>query len=448
MFDIGFFASIYHQIKNPNRIKYYNLLRKRDRLSLEELKIIQLSRLKLLVKHCYNNIPYYRELFRKNDIRPEDIKSLKDYSRIPVLTKDNIREHFNELINPALSKSEIIYDSTSGSTGIPLKLVRSVDDQDYGFALRYRSNAWCGWNYTDKSVWFVSDTRHISDVEQVKGRFRYWLMNRLVLNTRNITRNQMESWVKQIKQFKPEQVYGYSSLLAEFAHFVLEKGYTFKGIKGVFSTSEVLINRKLISEAFNAPVYDQYGASEIPCIAHECKDGNMHLNIDEVVVEFEDTIYDSDIKKMVCTPLYLYGMPLLRYDILDCAIPVKKSCTCGLSYPIIELKVGRLSDNLLSSSGKLVSGITLSWYITEATKGLYQYEIIQEDFYNFRVRLVTSDAYKTQNEQSIRELLSEMLSMQDIRIKFEYPERILPGKNGKYRPITSKVVNVLSEEKI
>lgn len=435
---------IYNKLKGFKRVEYYNLLKKRDSFSIEELNLIQIKRLKKLLKHCYQNVPYYKNLFDKLNIHPEDIKNLSDYSRyIPELTKQDITQNFNDLTDKNIPLDKLCYDSTSGSTGIPFKMLRSKNDQEYGFALRYRSNAWCGWKYYNKSVWFVSDTRHITELYRLKGRISLWIKRRLLINTKKITTENMFKWVKQIEKFKPEHVYGYSSLLAEFSQFIIENNIKITGIKGVYSTAEVLRNREIISKAFNAPVYDQYGASEVPCIAHECKHGNMHINTDEVLIEFVDINKESEIKKIICTPLYLYGMPFLRYELGDTAVPSNKKCYCGLSYPVMELKVGRTSDNIVSPTGKMVSGITLGWYITEATTGIKQFQLIQENLSTFTFRLVTDDKNfdNDKNIINIMDLFYEMLETKDIKIKFDYTDKIFPEKNGKYRPIVSKCLS-------
>ncbi|OGI17351.1 MAG: hypothetical protein A2287_10990 [Candidatus Melainabacteria bacterium RIFOXYA12_FULL_32_12] len=438
----NFIIPAYFSSKGLNRYKHYYELEKRDFLTLKELEDIQWSRLKSIIDHCYRNIPYYTNLFNQLNIIPSDINSLAMYSSlIPELKKQDIRENFDKLIDPRLPKNKICSDSTSGSTGIPLQLARSVEDQEFGFSLRYRSNAWCGWNFYDKSVWFVSDTRHITEISKLKGKIGLWIKRRLLIDTKNCTKTNMYKWVDQIKSFKPKQVYGYSSLLAEFSQFLLENNIKIEGIEGVYSTAEVLKDRKIMSQAFNAPVYDQYGASEVPCIAHECKKGNMHINIDEVLIEFADIDSNSDIKKIICTPLYIYGMPLLRYEIGDTAIPALKQCDCGLPYPVMELKVGRASDNILSPTGKIVSGITFGWYLTDATNGIRRFQLIQENISDFIISIEAESDLNEKNEKTIRELMHEMLNTMDINVKFEYPEKILPGNNGKYRPIISKVAN-------
>ncbi|OGI17352.1 MAG: hypothetical protein A2287_10995 [Candidatus Melainabacteria bacterium RIFOXYA12_FULL_32_12] len=437
----NFIMSWFYKYKKQNRLKYYQELRKRDLLTFEELIDIQTKGLKKLLDHCYTNIPYYRNLFNELDIHPEDIKDLKDYSKIPELRKQNIRDDFSRLIDPRLSKSKICYSATGGSTGIPLKIYKSTEDQERGFALRYRSNAWCGWETWNKSLWIVSDLKRLGELDNPKRRLGLWFKRRLLLDTKNYTNENMYKWIEQIKIFKPRYVYGYSTLLTEFSEFLVKNNISIEGIEGVFSTAEPLIARETMSKAFNAPVYDQYGSSEVPCIAHECKRGNMHINIDEILLEFVDTKGCPELKKIVCTPLYIYGMPLLRYNLGDCAIPSLKKCDCGLPYPVMELKVGRLADNFLSPIGKLVATCNLGWHITHITQDIKQYQIIQQDLSDFVVKLVSSEEVREANESSLRTLLYGLLGTTQVNIRFEYLDEILPGSNGKYRATISKVVD-------
>lgn len=444
----NFILPMFYTWKGLNRLNYYNDLKRRDHLQLESLLDIQNRKLGKLINHCYENIPYYKNMFNRLDIHPKDIKTLEDYARIPELKKQNIRDNFGEIIDPRLPKDQIVYSATGGSTGIPLKIYKSVEDQEYGFALRYRSNAWCGWEIGHKSLWVVSDLKRLTELTSLKKKLGLVLKRRLLLDSRNYTRQNMYGWVNQVNMFKPAQVYGYSTLLTEFSQFIADNNLHIEGIKGVFSTAEPLKARELISKAFNAPVYDQYGSSEIPCIAHECKKGNMHINIDEVLVEFIDIEGSNGLKRLVCTPLYIYGMPLLRYDIGDCAKPSFEQCDCGLPYPVMKLEIGRISDNFLSPSGKLVATCNIGWHIAHVTRNVKQFQVIQESTSEFLIRLVSDEENKKYNEQNLIELIYGLLGSANINIKFEYYNEILPEKNGKYRATVSKVVENFSRQTI
>lgn len=433
---------VFHNYKKQTRLKYYNLLKIRNSYSREELLELQWKKLKILINHCYKNIPYYMELFKEIELHPDDIKDYEDYEKIPLLKKQNIRDDYKKLINPKLSDKEICCCTTGGSTGIPVKIYKSIEDREYGFAVRYRSNAWCGWEYGDKSAWIVSDVRRLDELKSIKGKMSSFVDRKLVLDTRNTNKESMAMWAKQIKKFKPECIYAYATILTKFSKFLIDNKIQISGVKGVFSTAELLRERELISNAFSAPVYDQYGASEIPCIAHECPFGNMHVNIDEVLVEYLDIEKGSKIKKIVCTPLYVYGMPLLRYELGDCVIPVERECDCNLPFPAIKIKASRISDNLLSPNGILVPTINFGMHVANMAKDIKQIQLIQENLTEYSIKIVSEEEVRAENEKIVSEIIHKMLNSNtnEIKIKFEYRQNIPNCESGKFRPVISKVI--------
>ncbi len=441
------FIPFYHYIyRNNSRVKAYKKLIRRDLLSYDDLLFIQWKKLKKLINYCYKTIPYYQKLFNSLDLHPLDIKTLKDYRSIPEFNKLSIVENKNELINPELAQKNLIINYTTGSMGIPAKIYRSLDDQENICALRARSNSWCGWNLWDKTFCLLTDQRYIKQADSLTGEFSVFLNRKNIADTKNVCPERMFSWVKQIRKFKPNYLYGYSSLLEEFSVFLTNENINIEGLKGIFSTVEPLIQRELISNAFKAPVYDEYGCSEVPCIAHECQKGSMHINIDEVLVEFEEAEGDFEAKKLICTPLYLYGMPILRYNTEDTALIKTESdyCDCGLAYPAIKLRVSKGNDNLISSNGKLVSGVVIASYIPAVTSGIKQFQIVQKDLLSIKVKISNYEGPVEENERNIRKLLYELMDTSSIKVNFEYYEEIPPDINGNLRPVISNIESNLS----
>ena len=110
----------------PYKVKYGAVYRKNLRFlnesqwySLEELRNYQFRQLKKLLLHANANVPYYRELFRKEKIDVEKFSKLEDIRKIPILTKEIIREN-RDLLVSKLHKDKLQYVTTSGSTGTPL----------------------------------------------------------------------------------------------------------------------------------------------------------------------------------------------------------------------------------------------------------------------------------------------------------------------------------------
>ncbi|HEY9132085.1 MAG TPA: phenylacetate--CoA ligase family protein, partial [Dyella sp.] len=112
-------------------------------LAPEQIRTLQWVRLKRLLDHCYREVPYYRRRWQELGIVPEDIRSLDDYSRLPVLTKADIREHFDEL--KAVSwRDGLLYKATGGSTGEPLRFGYTRESNDRRVAVMWRGYAWAG----------------------------------------------------------------------------------------------------------------------------------------------------------------------------------------------------------------------------------------------------------------------------------------------------------------
>jgi phenylacetate-CoA ligase len=87
--------------------------------SREELEAWQLARIQRLVKHACENVPYYRDLYKRLDIHLSDIKSLKDFRALPFLTREDVNNHLDRLVSPDL-RNKALPDSTGGSTGQPM----------------------------------------------------------------------------------------------------------------------------------------------------------------------------------------------------------------------------------------------------------------------------------------------------------------------------------------
>jgi phenylacetate-CoA ligase len=432
---------IFYKIKGYKRLEYYFELEKRNQSSYQELKELQWIKLKNLLNYCYNNIPYYKFLFDSNNIHPHDIKNEGDFKKIPILTRDIIINNYEGLFDPNIDKNLFWYDKTSGSTGHALKYARTNDEREYAFSLRYRANAWAGWNYYERSAWIVTDARRITQINSLKGKISLLLSGRLLLNTKNITRDKMFEWAEQIKSFKPKVIYGYSSILAEFAEFLIDNNIKLNGIKAVISTAEPLNKRETISKAFNAKVFDQYGASELPCISHECTCGALHLNFDEMFVEFEQISSTSDMQKIIITPLFIKSFPLLRYELGDAAVPIEQKCKCNLPYPVIELKAGRISDNLVTKDGRLLSGVTTGWYVNYITENIRQFQIIQLDYENIQINAVSeANCITNEDEKAIIDYFRKIFQDENLNIKINYVNKITPGTNGKIRTVISKIL--------
>ena len=133
-------------------MKNQRFLEKSQWWSREDLERLQNNKLQNLIKFAYDKVPYYNRVMRKSNIKPDDIKSRKDLTKIPVLTKDIVRNNFKDLFSNNANMRDLFLVETSGSTGTPFKMYKDKNTKSWANAARLRGKTWCGWEVGEKSV--------------------------------------------------------------------------------------------------------------------------------------------------------------------------------------------------------------------------------------------------------------------------------------------------------
>ena len=133
------------------------------RINKEKLAKHQLRKLKQVIKYCFDNVPYYNRLFKENNIRPEDVSSLNILNKLPITSKNDVRENADDLISKQYDKSGLIRYSTSGSTGMPLPVYVDRKEDDYRKAKHLRSNIVVGQRPWDRYV-CITTPSHFGEI--------------------------------------------------------------------------------------------------------------------------------------------------------------------------------------------------------------------------------------------------------------------------------------------
>jgi len=100
----------------------------------QELQRLQFKRLKALLIHAYENVPYYHEAFKEANFRPDDLKCLEDLHKIPILKKSAVRDKLEKLMANDISRKELVCRFTNGTTAAPVKFYRGKKDVSWGIA--------------------------------------------------------------------------------------------------------------------------------------------------------------------------------------------------------------------------------------------------------------------------------------------------------------------------
>lgn len=438
-------------------VRYLRKLEKSQWYSPQEIERIQLKKLRALVKHAYDNVPFYHEKFRERGLKPEDISNLRDLRKLPIIKKDDLKANFpNRVIARDHNIKDLLRASTSGSTGKPF--TRYMDRRAAWFAraARRRFESWYGLYPGIRYVTLRSrapSTRErliFSYSPSIRGRLTDIMKRRLLLVTWKITRKTLREFSILLRQYKPKVLRGNVSLLFTLAS--LFKKYDISDIRptAVVAYGETLFDfqRRLIESVFDCRVFDYYGSAEFDPIAEECEEhSGLHIDAEDRIVEFirgEENVSFGEEGEITITDLNNYAMPFIRYNIEDMGIPTGERCACGRGLPLIRELKGRLCDLIVTKDGGLVPGLFFNLpapYIFRNYEWIQQYQIIQPSREKLLIRIVKFAEPKNEDLKYLINGVRKYLG--DIEVETEFVDSIPTAPSGKHRFIISKVAHEL-----
>jgi phenylacetate-CoA ligase len=403
----------------------------------------QLAALQDVVRHAWNHVPYYHERCRPLALSPTDVRTLDDLHDFPILTKADIREHFDSLQSTRHREPKLFRKTTSGSTGVPLTVCVDADSMAWKRACTIRSDQWSGWTLGERVA------RLWGHGAAERGGLKARIMRRLAyresyLNTLGIDHKRLKVFADHLRRNSPGLLFGHAHSLYLFAAYV--RKYCPGAIQpnGIVSAAMTLHDwqRGVIEDAFGQPVTNRYGCEEVSLIACECEEHNgLHLNADGVYCEVvPDNRLDAgpNAGRLLVTDLTNRAMPLIRYQVGDVVVSSDRVCPCGRGLPLIERVVGREADYVLTPAGTLISGISLTDHFATEIRGAAQVQLVQEKLTHLKLRLVPSDGFGPESHKQIEKLVRTTFGP-DMRHEVELVDTIPPEPSGKYRFCVSPV---------
>lgn len=319
----------------------------------EELKKIQLERLKATVKLCYEKVPIYKKRMDEKGVKPEDIKELKDMAKLPFTYKTDLRDEFPYGLFAADKKDIVRIHGSSGTTGKPIVSGYTENDIEIWTEIVARSLAAAGCAEEDIVQVAYGYGLFTGGLGAHQGATRRGAMT-IPMSSGNTQRQLM--MMKEMGSTLLCCTPSYATYLGES---VKELGYDIKDFKlkaGVFGaepwTEEM---RNQIEELLNINAYNIYGLTEMggPGVAFECcaKNG-MHINEDHFIAEIinpetgEPLPYGEE-GELVFTTITKTGMPLLRYRTRDICTLYEEKCECGRTHVRMSRIFGRSDDMMI-----------------------------------------------------------------------------------------------------
>lgn len=412
----------------------------------DKIRDYQDERLRTVIKHAYETVPYYQRRFNEIKLKPGDIKTQADLIKVPVLTRKDILNNFDELKSRSFTRKQLKLGHTSGTTGSPLEILYDPEVIAMTYAVLDRQYQWAGVSlkrFGDKVALLRGNV--IVPVQQKKppfwrynGYHRHLLMSSFHLSTENL-----DAYVDKLIRFKPAVVDGYPSTVYVLAQHLLSRGQTLP-VQAVLTSSETLYDfqRQTIEQAFETKIFDYFGAAERVTFAVECdKHEGHHLcdefGITEVLNAEHESLEKGETGAMVGTSLHNMGMPMLRYVSSDMTALKNKTCSCGRHLALMEDITTKAEDILATKDGRLISPSVL----THPFKPMHCVEasqIIQEDYDHVVIKIVANADYKDSDTQHlIREFQDRMGD--DVNVEIQLVDELQRTKAGKFKWVICKV---------
>ena len=411
----------------------------------EVIRARQLAALKVALNHAWDTVPYYRAAWTKAGVHPSDVRTLRDLEAFPVLTKSDIRRHERALISSCFDPAKLRLKRTSGSTGVPLNIRIDEPALQWKAACTLRSDEWSGYRLGQRvaKVWGNPEYRHFG----WKGRLRNFFFDRAVyLDTLNLTKDRIAEFANRLLRHQPGLIFGHAHSLYLLACSLRKAKIDGIRPNGIISTAMVLHGweRTAIEKVFDCPVTNRYGCEEVSLIASECElHEGLHINSDSVYAEPNPST-PSPLRggvregSFLVTDLSNRAMPLIRYQNGDVVVGSGRACRCGRGLPMIERIEGREADYVLTPSGRLISGISLTENFALLITGAAQVQIVQDAIDHLVIRLVPDDEFGDASYRQIAKLVDETFG-ESVRYEVDLVDAIPQEPTGKYRFCISKV---------
>jgi phenylacetate-CoA ligase len=377
-------------------------------------------------------------LFDKAGIKPEDIQSIDDLHKIPITTKQDLKNlSENEIIAKGVNFNNCIVKNTSGSTGHPLKIFLSHGERDFHILLNLRILMENGLRLTDKMAYIINPFRF--------PKSKYWFQHTGILRREYLSVFDFpQIHVEHLVDSNPDVIYGYPSNLTLLALYIKEK--QIRGIKPriMFSIAEALEPKakETIESIMNLDTCDILGTIELGDIAWQCeKRKGYHISVDAVIVEFLRDgvpVNAGEEGQTVCTSLIGYTMPLIRYAVNDICVPSDRVCTCGRTLPMMENIKGRANDFIVLPDGQIIASCFLV-IVMQAYNNVSQYKVIQDQKDRLTVQVVRGEVYQDSTSLQIKRDI-EKAAHGKLDVAVEIVKEIQRDPSGKIRTVVSNII--------
>lgn len=428
---------------NFNIKEYHNFVMENQYWDSNQIEKYQNERLQEIIKHSFNNVKYYNDLFNEYGLKPSDFKDKRDLKKLPILRKETINADFNSFLAKDYNKYKPIDRYTGGTTGAAFHLYNDMNSWAVNWATKMRTFSWGDYTFgKDRLAVMAGGSLLPTKKMSPKGMLWRYINNYYSMPITQMTDELLATYIQEIIKQKIKHLRGYPSAIYTLALYMKEQGIVVP-LKSIFTTAEMLHphQRLLIEERFQCKCFDQYGCADGMAGASECDHHKgLHINIETSLMEIVDSngneVGDNEEGEIVLTSFNDKAMPLIRYTPGDYAIRSNEKCTCGRNLPMIKKIIGRTSDLINLSNGIKLNGLSIPF---EAwSDKIERFQIIQTHEDAVEVVLIKKEGFSNNDEKQVLEMMKFNCG-KGINVSIKYVDSIPLPKSGKYRYVISLV---------
>ncbi|PNX48023.1 MAG: phenylacetate--CoA ligase [Thermoplasmata archaeon M11B2D] len=422
---------------------------KYETMPMNELKDVQLKRLKKLITYVYNTNQYYHRKLSDAKVTPQSIKAVKDIEKLPFLTKQDLRAYYPFGLICTSVDDIIEVHASSGTTGKPVVGPYTRNDVDL-------------WGEMMARALYANGLRKKDILQNAYG---YGLFTgahgfekgaqKIGAMVITIGSGNTERQIDIMRDFSSTALACTPSYCLHIAEVAEQKGLTpakeFNlrlGVFGAESWSEEM--RRNIEKRWGIVAHEHYGLTELigPGVVSECEYKKLHINADHFYPELIDpntgeTLEFGEEGELVYTTLTKEAFPAIRFRTKDLASITQDICECGRTLPIQSRIKGR-SDDMMKIKGVIVFPSQIEAALMQVTGVSDNYQIVKTksgDIYSLSVEVEPSenrykeghlDDFEKRAENEIYRILNLHVPVHAI------PPRTIPRSTGKAKRVIER----------
>jgi phenylacetate-CoA ligase len=324
-----------------------------ETLSQDEIKNVQLTKLKRILAYVYENNPVQRKRFSAAGVVPEDLERLEDLSSFPLMDKATLRDNYPLGLSCVEKNLLIEMHMSSGSTGTPVVMPYTEGDLRQWAECMARCYCMAGAKKGDP-------TQITPSFGLFNGGFGMYHGARAAgLFIIPTGAGNTERQIKLARDFKTRVFTGVVSYGIRMMEVLAETGQDLPDLEIAIFGAEIFSDslKAKIKQGLNAEIFDIYGMTEtggVGTLGQDCIDhSGIHVWEDHYILEVinPDTgelLPDGEFGELVVTALTREALPVIRLRTGDLTrVLTRGKCACGRTHTKIESVTGRTDDMLI-----------------------------------------------------------------------------------------------------